>query len=352
MKKLIYYAGIMIAIVVLLPMIIVRGCSTSTSPSPSPSPLSPPTSPPKEEIFVEEIKITVYNASLDKSQEMNLEEYIKEVVAAEMPADFSMEALKAQAVAARTFAYGRMSGVYSSKQGVHDGADVCTESTHCQAWMEKEASMKKWSVLFASRNWGKIEKAVNDTKGLIVVYQGGIANTLFHASSAEKTESVEEVWSGSPVPYLQSVESSGEESSKGYVTTKSLNMEQMLEKLREKYPEVEFSKDDIFESIKILDYTVGGRVKTLRIGEITMKGTEFRTLFGLRSACFTIEQDEGDKLKVTTTGHGHGVGMSQWGADSLAKKGGTFKEILEHYYRGANVITIQSFEQRHIPIGN
>lgn len=338
MKKLIYYAGIMVVIVVLLPMIIVRGCS----PSPSPSPPSPV--PPKEEVFVEEVKISVYNASLDKSEEMDIEEYIKEVVAAEMPADFSLEALKAQAVAARTFAYGRMSGVYSSKQGVHDGADVCTESTHCQAWMGKEAAMKKWNVLFASRNWGKIEKAVNETKGLIVVYQGSIANTLFHASSAGKTESVEEVWSGSPVPYLQSVESSGEEASKGYVSSKSLNMEQMLDKLREKYPEVEFNKDSI-ENIEILDHTIGGRVRTLKIEEIIMKGTEFRTLFGLRSACFTIEQDEGDKLKVTTTGHGHGVGMSQWGADSLAKKGGTFKEILEHYYRGANVISIQSFER-------
>lgn len=334
MKKLIYYAGIMIAIVVLLPMIIVRGCGPST-----PQPI-----PPKEEVIEEkEVKITVYNASLDKSQEMDLEEYIKEVVAAEMPADFSLEALKAQAVAARTFAYGRMSGVYSSKQGVHDGADICTESTHCQAWIGKEAAMKKWSVLFASRNWGKIERAVDETKGLIVIYKGSIANTLFHASSAGKTESVEEVWAGSPVPYLQSVESSGEETSKGYISSKLMNMEQMIEKLREKYPEADFN-NDIIESIEILDHTIGGRVRALKIGEIIMKGTEFRTLFGLRSACFTIEQAEGDKLKVTTTGHGHGVGMSQWGADSLAKKGGTFREILEHYYTGANVISIKSFE--------
>lgn len=337
MKRLIYLAGIMITIVILLPMIIVRGCSPSTS--------TPPPIPPKEEVFVEEVKITVYNPSLDESQEMDLEEYIKGVVVAEMPADFSLEALKAQAVAARTFAYGRMSGVYSSKQGVHDGADVCTESTHCQAWIGKEAAMKKWSVLFASRNWGKIEKAVNETKGLIVVYKGSIANTLFHASSSGMTESVEEVWSGSPVPYLQSVESSGEEASKGYITSKSLKMEEMLDKLRKKYTDVEFSKDSI-ENIRILDHTIGGRVRTLQIEEIIMKGTEFRTLFGLRSACFTIEQAEKDMIKVTTTGHGHGVGMSQWGADSLAKKGGTFREILEHYYSGANVISIQSFEQR------
>lgn len=338
MKKLIYYAGIMIAIVVLLPLIIVKGCAPS-----APTPI-PPTPPPVKEVIEEEIKIQVYNPLLENLQEMELEEYIMGVVAAEMPADFSLEALKAQAVAARTFAYGRMAGVYSSKSGVHDGADICTESSHCQAWTEKEASMKKWGILFASRNWGKIERAVNETKGLIVVYQGSIANTLFHSSSAGKTESVEEVWTGSPVPYLQSVESTGEEASKGYITSKLFTAEQIAKELRKKYPENEFDQD-IAESMEILDYTIGGRVKTLKIGNITMKGTEFRTLLGLRSACFEIEQAGDGKIKITTTGHGHGVGMSQWGADALAKRGGTFREILEHYYTGVDVITIQRYEE-------
>ena len=342
MKKLIYYAAIMVVIVVLLPMLIVRGCAPSApSPSPSPSPLP---SPKKEVVAEEEVKITVYYASQDKTQEVDLEDYIKGVVAAEMPADFSPEALKAQAVAARTFAYGRMTGVYGSKNGVHDGADICTESTHCQAWTEKEAAQKKWGVLFASRNWAKIERAVNETKGLIVVYQGSIANTLFHASSAGKTESVEEVWTGSPVPYLQSVESSGEEASKGYVTSKLFSAEQITQELQKKYPEEEFD-ENITESMEILDYTTGGRVKTLKIGNVIMKGTEFRTLLGLRSACFTIEPAGEGKVKITTTGHGHGVGMSQWGADSLAKRGGTFREILEHYYTGVDVITIKRYEE-------
>ncbi len=350
MKKLIYYAGIMIVIVVLLPMFIVRGCAPS-APSPSPSPSSSPYPypspsplPQKEAVTAEKVKITVYNASQNKSQEMDLEEYIMGVVAAEMPADFSLEALKAQAVAARTFAYGRMTGVYSSKQGMHDGTDICTESTHCQAWIGKEAALKKWSLLFASRNWGKIERAVNDTKGLIVVYQGNIANTLFHASSSGKTENVEEVWTGSPVPYLQSVDSSGDEASKGYVTPKLFTTEQIVQELRKKYPQEEFD-EDIAENMEILNYTTGGRVKTLKIGNITMKGTEFRTLLGLRSASFVIEQAGDGKVKITTTGHGHGVGMSQWGADSLAKRGGTYREILEHYYTGVDVISIQRYEE-------
>lgn len=335
MKKLMYYAVLMIAIVVMLPMTIVKGCGPSYTPK-----------PPEEEKPVPEIarKITVYNTLLVKIEEMDLDEYIKGVVAAEMPADFALEALKAQAVAARTFAYGRMTGVYKAKQDAHEGADICTNSAHCQAWMSKKSAMEKWSPLFAARNWGKIERAVNETSDMIVVYQGSIANTLFHASSPGKTENAEEVWSGVSVPYLRSVESEGEEASKGYITTISLGIDQITEKLLEAYPENEFS-EDLLESIRIVDYTTGGRVKTIKVGDITMKGTQFRTLFGLRSACFKLESDEDDQLKITTTGHGHGVGMSQWGADSLAKKGGTYSEILQHYYTGVDIISIQDYER-------
>lgn len=335
MKRLIYYAGLMIAVVILLPMIIVRGCG---APSTEPE-------PPEKTVVDTEYKIQVFNAASGESQEMNLEEYIKGVVAAEMPADFDMEALKAQAVAARTFAYGRMSGAYKSRQGVHDDSDICTNSAHCQAWIGKEGAMKKWSILFASRNWGKIERAVNDTKGMIAVYKGNIANTLFHASSAGRTENAEDVWSGASVPYLRSVESDGEEVSKGYITSVFLNIGEVLDKFRTAYPDTRIEESSL-EDIEILEHTAGGRVKSLRIGDIIMKGTEFRTMFALRSACFTIETAGEDELKVTTTGHGHGVGMSQWGADSLAKKGGTYKEILQHYYTGIDIIPISYFERQ------
>ncbi len=337
MKKLIYYAALMLAIVVMLPMTIVKGCGPSYVPEQSCKEKE------KEKVAKIAHKITVYNPVLDRTDEMNLDEYIKGVVAAEMPADFAIEALKAQAVAARTFAYGRMSGVYKPKQDTHEGADICTNSAHCQAWMSKESALKKWSVLFATRNWGKIEKAVNETSEMIVLYRGSIANTLFHASSPGKTENAEDVWSGVSVPYLRSVESEGEEASKGYVTSISLGIDQISEKLQEAYPENEFD-EELFESIRITDYTTGGRVKAIKVGDITMEGTQFRTLFGLRSACFTIEPAEDDMLKITTTGHGHGVGMSQWGADSLAKKGGTYREILQHYYTGVDIVSIQHYE--------
>lgn len=337
MKKLVYYAGMMIVVIILLPMFIVKGCGPSVGKKPS-----------DEVTDSNEYIISVYNKTLNKSEELDMEEYIEGVLAAEMPADFEPEALKAQAVAARTFAYGRLAGIYKSKQGVHDGVNICTDSTHCQAWISKENAMKKWSTFFASRNWGKIEKAVNGTKGMIVVYDGRIANTLFHASSSGKTENAEEVWPGISIPYLRSVASSGDEESKGYITSILIKTSDLFEKVQKAYPDAEF-EEDIFKSIKIVDYTTGGRVKTLKIGDITLKGTEFRTILGLRSADFKLERtdDEIDEtLKITTTGHGHGAGMSQWGADSLAKKGGTYIEILKHYYTGVDIVSIKEYESK------
>lgn len=337
MKKLMLYASIMIVVIILLPLLIVKGCGSSPTPV-------PPKKQPANIVKPLKHTISVYNATAKKTETMDLEEYIKGVVAAEMPADFSLEALKAQAVAARTFAYGRLSGAYASKAGVHDGIDICTDSTHCQAWIDKASAMKKWGIIFASRNWNRISKAVDDTSGLIVVYQGSVANTLFHASSAGRTENVEDVWSGGSVPYLRSVPSEGDAASKGYITSVCLKIDDMIKKLEDAYPDQKFDKASI-KNMEILEHTQGGRVKRVKIGHITLKGTEFRTLFNLRSAAFTFEPDDDNGIRITTTGFGHGVGMSQWGADSLAKKGGTFREILLHYYTGVDIISIEEFEE-------
>lgn len=332
MKKLIYYAGVMTVIVILLPMIIVRSCGPAPVPEPK-----------EEAVPTETCEISVYNHITGETDRVDLEEYIKCVLAAEMPADFGMEALKAQAVAARTFAYGRISGTYRSKQGVHDGIDVCTDSTHCQAWISRESAMKKWSILFAAGNWSRISKAVNETRGIIAVYDGSVANTLFHASSPGRTENAEDVWPGKSVPYLRSVESSGDEVSKGYTASVAVSAEELEEKLLKAYPHAELG-DDLTEEIRIIDFTEGGRVKTLKVGSITMRGTEFRSMLGLRSSCFSIDFADDDLMRITTKGHGHGVGMSQWGANALARTGGTYREILRHYYTGIYLVTISDYK--------
>lgn len=359
MKKLIYYAGLMIFVILLLPMLIVKSCGKAPEKEDIPQSLDQagPTEQAKKTEHTEKVKkkpennqyiISVYDNELKKSEEMDLEEYIKGVVAAEMPAEFHPEALKAQAIAARTYAYGRFSGVYESKKGVHDGIDVCKDSTHCQAWISKEAALKKWNVFFAIRYWNKISKAVDSTKGLIVVYDGKVANTLFHSSSSARTENSEDVWPGVSVPYLRSVVSTGDEEAKDFETSIKIKSSEVSKKLKQAYPEFEYD-GDLFDNINVLEYTEGGNVKNIKIGNIILKGTELRTLLGLRSANFVIERlgsGTGDKemLRITTKGYGHGVGMSQWGANYLAKTGGTYLEILKHYYTGIDVMSISDYE--------
>lgn len=144
------------------------------------------------------------------------------------------------------------------------------------------------------------------------------------------------------MPYLRSVASS-DESSKGYITTVTISEDELTEKLQEAYPEEELP-ESLADDIEVIDITEGGRVKTLRVGNIIMKGTEFRSLLGLRSACFSISSGDEGQISITTTGHGHGVGMSQWGANALAKTGGTFSEILRHYYTGVDIVSISDHE--------
>lgn len=332
MRKLVYYAGIMLIAVVILPMLVVRSCS-------GPAPEKLPETPEKPK--AQSIPIVVYDTENDTEMKMDLEEYLKGVVAAEMPAEFDIEALKAQAVAARSFAYGRITGTYKSKEGVHDPRGLCIDPAHCQAWKSKADATKSWGVLFAARNWGKIERAVSETRGVIAVYDGKIANTLFHSNSGGRTENSEEVWDGVSVPYLRSVESGDDKNTRDYKAAVTVKLEELEKKLAAAYPDAKPVKD-IAASMKVIDYTTGGRVKTLKIGNITMKGTEFRSLLGLRSAKFIFEKS-GDALKITTYGYGHGVGMSQWGANALAKKGGTYAEILKYYYTGIDLVTIDKF---------
>lgn len=335
MRNIAYYALIMVVIIIILPLIIVRGCSYSDDVE------TPDVQQPIEEV---KTKINVYISSEDKIKEMLLEDYIKGVIAAEMPARFELEALKAQAVAARTYVYGREKGFFGSKEDEHRGADICTSHKHCQAWISKQEAFEKWGIFSAYRNWTKIERAVMETRDLIILYNDKVINPLYHASSGGRTENIEEVWESNPVDYLKSVVSNGEEESTNYIYTVKIKTEEMLDTLKSKYIDFECNEEDLFGDIKIIDYTEGGKVKTLRIGNIVIKGTEFRSLFNLRSAGFKLEMESKSIIKVTTTGYGHGVGMSQWGANYLAKKGGSFEEIIKYYYQGVNLVKIIDYK--------
>ena len=289
------------------------------------------------------IKISVYIESEGKIKEMELEEYVTGVVAAEMPAEFAFEALKAQAVAARTYAYGRLKGIYKDKDDIHTYADICTDSTHCQAWVGKEEAIERWDSPSADEYWNKIKKAVEETEEIVILYRGIIANPVFHSNSGGKTENAEEAWDVDPVDYLKSVISEGEEASPSFKTISKISVTEFYNTLKECYPNIKVNQNNIFEDMKILERTQSERIKTIKIGNVEIKGTDFRKIFSLSSTNFELNNKDG-MIEIITYGNGHGVGMSQWGANSLAKNGETWEKIIKYYYLGVELDTISNVE--------
>ncbi len=284
-----------------------------------------------------DIEIIVYNTREQVIRAMDLEEYLVGVVAAEMPAGFSIEALKAQAIAARTYALGRAIGKYGSTEDAHFGAHVCTSSAHCQAWIPKELYSTWYPESDVEKNWEKIEQAVHETCGLILTYEGEIVNPLYHANSGGITEDAQEVWSSvSEVPYLRSVYSDGENEYTSYEKKVVVTGNTFREKLIKDYPEIVFL-GPLSDDVEVVQYTNSQRVKELRVGSITITGTKFREMFSLASTQLEICFVDDDRIEITTYGFGHGVGMSQCGANELAGKGRNYEYILQYYYTGVEV---------------
>jgi stage II sporulation protein D len=275
--------------------------------------------------------IKVLHTQTNTIEEMSLDEYLYGVVSAEMPVDFDIEALKAQAVVARTYT------LYTiiNNQSKHGEAQICDDSKCCQAWVTKEYRMSRWDDDKRENNWNKIMYAVNETKGKIITYDGKPINAFFHSNSGGATEAPVNVWGGSGYPYLQTVETSGEDGYEQYSSEVICSKEEFILKIKEKYNDFTINFDDA-NCIQVIEYTSGGRIKTIKIGNCNLSGVEIRTIFGLKSAKFEIQID-GDNIKFNVTGYGHGVGMSQTGADSLAKQGYGFEDIIKHFYIGVEI---------------
>lgn len=267
-------------------------------------------------------------------EEVDIDEYLYSVVSAEMPAIFEVQALEAQAIVARTYT------IYKSLNKKHDNADICDDSTCCQAWISKEDRLAKWEENQRDIYWQKICDAVNNTKGKIITYQNQPINAFFHSNSGGTTEIPINVWGGTGYPYLQSVSTSGEEGYTQYASEVSLTNNEMIIKLKEKYSDIliDFSND---EEIKILEYTESGRVKTVKFGNHNLSGVEVRAIFGLKSTNFEIVK-ENKNIKFSVKGYGHGVGMSQTGADSMAKQGSSAEDIINHFYTNIEIKDVNS----------
>jgi len=273
--------------------------------------------------------ISLLHKKMGEVEQVNLDEYLCNVVSAEMPANYEIEALKAQAIVARTYT------IYKILNKKHDTADICDDSTCCQAWISKDDRLARWEESQRESNWQKIVSAVNDTKGKIITYDDKPIDAFFHSNSGGVTEVPVNVWGGTGYPYLQSVETAGEDTYTQYSSEVVFTQEQLINKLKEKYSDIsiDFSNSD---DIKIMDYTESTRVKTVKFGNHEISGVEARSLLGLRSTNFEISIDD-DNIKFSVKGYGHGVGMSQTGADSMAKQGSSAEDIIKHFYTGVEV---------------
>ena len=266
--------------------------------------------------------------------EMSVEEYLQGVLRGEMPAAFHMEALKAQTVAERTYLYYQMA---AGAKPNHPQADVCTDPACCTAYLTEEAAREKWGTAFEECN-EKILEAVSATDGQVMYYGGEPIMAVFHSSSAGMTATSGEVWTAD-LPYLVSVESpESADTVPNYYSVNTFTAAEFRETFSAAYPAAKWG-DKTKEWVSDVVRTDTGRVESATIGGVEVSGQDLRRIFSLRSTSFTIEAGEGD-ITFRVTGYGHGVGMSQYGANTLAQEGKTWREILQWYYTG---ITIEDY---------
>ena len=259
---------------------------------------------------------------------MDLESYILGVVLAEMPASFEEETLKAQAVVARSYALRRM-----SLGDRHVGCAVCTEPSCCQAYISEEAYLETRG---SRDDVEKIRRAVSATAGQVLTYAGQLAEATYFSCSGGRTEDALAVWGGN-VPYLQAVDSPGEENAPAYEAAVYFTKERFAAALERNL------SGSPGQWLGKVTYTDGGGVATMFIGGISYTGTDLRKRLGLNSTAFSMTADA-NGITVTTRGKGHRVGMSQYGAEAMAVNGSTFEEILTYYYPGTEIDNYSEIE--------
>lgn len=293
------------------------GQEESPVPASSPSPTPTPSDRRVSEIVIHQAAEETYDTALTvtvsldgAAQEMTLESYLVGVVLGEMPASFSSEALKAQAVAARTY----------TLQQLLAGKSLSDDPAVCQAFAATDTSN--------AESVSKVREAVEDTAGQVLTYDGSLITATYFSCSGGRTEDASAVWGGS-VPYLTSVESPGEEWAACFSSTVALPLSEFLAALDISAPEA-----------GAVTYTAGAGVDTMELGGKTFSGTYLRSLFSLPSTMFSLEFNA-DQAVFTVQGNGHRVGMSQYGAQAMAEAGSSYEEILAWYYTGAELITLE-----------
>ncbi|MCA0971012.1 stage II sporulation protein D [Halobacillus litoralis] len=258
-----------------------------------------------------------------KVEEVPLEKYVSRVVASEMPANFELEALKAQSLAARTYIIRHL----VNGESISESADV-TDTVQHQVYKNDEELRQLWQEQYAS-NMKRINQAVQETSGEIMTYNSEPITAAFFSTSNGFTENAEDYWE-SEIPYLKSVESPWDE------TSPKFNDQKIITSV-----ELEAALGISSISNTTLTKTEGNRVDEVHFGDKTFTGREIREAFDLKSSDFSIQQ-KGDHIIFTTKGYGHGVGMSQYGANGMALSGKSYKDIVKHYYKGIEISPVST----------
>ncbi len=276
--------------------------------------------------------ISVYNSVTDEVETLDLETFLYGVVSMEMSSDFSKEALKAQAVAARTYIIYKIENKLNDG---HKGADICNDYSHCQAYASYDELKKLKGDDWIKDCYPIIKKAVDETKGHILTYENKSILPLYFSTSSGKTENSKEVFMVQ-YPYLKSVNSPYEEESPKYETEEIISKKEFINLIKRENQKIELTEKNLDNSINIISRTTAGSVKTIKIGNIEFSGRELRNILGLNSANFEVSFNNEDII-FKVKGYGHGVGMSQWGAEGMAENGYKYDEILFHYYTNTKI---------------
>ncbi|MEG1290940.1 MAG: SpoIID/LytB domain-containing protein [Lachnospiraceae bacterium] len=255
-----------------------------------------------------------------QTEELDREKYLVGMIAQEISLNYQIESIKAQAVIART----------TLSQMIEAKKDTLPEA------MTTKAMIELWGQEGFEENYRMLEQAIADTKGEVLTCQGQLIDAAYHAVSAGKTRTAKEALNREDEPYLTSVDSIMDIPSKEYLKVIFLKKNQVAEKLKAVHGELTISEEDVMNKINITLRDSADYVLQVQIEDITMTGEEFRQALGLNSSCFYIKEVEG-QVRIVTKGLGHGIGLSQYGANELAKEGKNYQEILQYYYTGAEI---------------
>lgn len=275
-------------------------------------------------LFVENDYVRVLRSKTGNIEKVPLEEYVMGVIAGEMPVSFELEALKAQAVASRSYVMYKM---IKNKDKEYDVVDTVLN----QVYLDSDTLKKKWGEKY-DKYVSKIKQAVEETAYQYVLYDGQIAETLFFSTSVGYTENSEEIFT-SKVPYLRSVKSEWDNISPVFNEDNSYSLEKFLKNLN--LPNSETLEIDILKT------TSTGRIIKIKINGEEFTGKEIANNLNLRSTYFTIKESDG-QVSITTKGYGHGVGMSQYGAQGMALEGYNYEDILKHYYTDIEIKKVKN----------